>query len=109
MLDVDREMLEALKDANCDLVRFGVETATGRLKRTVLKRDFSMRKTEEVFAICREIGLWSFAFNILANPTETRDEIRDTLRLNSRLLPDGLKVSLASLPGHRVPRHRQVA
>ncbi len=94
VLDVDREMLEVMKDANCDLVRFGVETATGRIKKNVLKRDFSNKKTEEVFQICREIGLRSFAFNLLANPTETRDEMLDTLRLNSTLLPDGLKVSL---------------
>ncbi|HEY1248838.1 MAG TPA: radical SAM protein [Nitrososphaera sp.] len=94
VLDVDREMLEVMKDANCDLVRFGVETATSRIKRDVLKRDFSVRKTEEVFHICREIGLRSFAFNIIANPTETREEMLDTLRLNSKLLPDGLKVSL---------------
>src|SRR5207245_3848560 len=94
VLDVDREMLEVMKDANCDLVRFGVENATSRIKREVLKRDFSMRKTEEVFKICRQIGLRSFAFNILANPTETREEMKETLRLNSRLLPDGLKVSL---------------
>ena len=94
VLDVDREMLEVMKDANCDLVRFGVETATRRIKKTVLKRDFSNKKTDEVFKICREIGLRSFAFNLLANPTETREEMCDTLRLNSQLLPDGLKVSL---------------
>jgi radical SAM superfamily enzyme YgiQ (UPF0313 family) len=94
VLDVDREMLEIMKDANCDLVRFGVETATPRIKREVLKRDFSMRKTEEVFKICRQIGLRSFAFNILANPTETCEEMKDTLRLNSQLLPNGLKISL---------------
>jgi len=94
VLDVDREMLEVMKEANCDLVRFGVETATTRIKKTVLKRDFSNTKTEEVFKICREIGLRSFAFNLLANPTETREEMKDTLRLNSQLMPDGLKVSL---------------
>jgi len=94
VLDVDREMLEVMKEANCDLVRFGVETATTRIKKTVLKRDFSNTKTEEVFKICREIGLRSFAFNLLANPTETREEMCETLRLNSKLMPDGLKVSL---------------
>ncbi len=76
VLDVDREMLEIMKDANCDLVRFGVETATPRIKREVLKRDFSMRKTEQVFKMCRQIGLRSFAFNILANPTETCEEMK---------------------------------
>ena len=94
VLDVDREMLEIMKEANCDLVRFGVETATTRIKKSVLKRDFSNRKTEEVFRTCRDIGLRSFAFNLLANPTETREEMNETLRLNATLLPDGLKVSL---------------
>ena len=94
VLDVDREMLEVMKESGCDLVRFGVETATTRIKRTILHRDFSNDKTEEVFKICRQIGLRSFAFNILANPTETRAEMLETLHLNARLLPNGLKVSL---------------
>lgn len=94
VLDVDQEMLEAMKDANCDLVRFGVETATDRIKRDVLKRMFSEDKTREVFKICRKIGLRTFAFNILGNPSETREEMKETLRLNSQLMPDGLKVSL---------------
>src|SRR5687767_6120669 len=52
VLDVDEEMLDAMKEANCDLVRFGVETATPRIKKQVLKRDFSNKKTEEVFKYC---------------------------------------------------------
>jgi len=94
VLDVDREMLETMKESGCDLVRFGVETATTRIKRQVLKRDFSTKRTEETFEICREIGLRSFAFNILANPSETREEMLETLKLNSELKPNGLKVSL---------------
>lgn len=93
VLDVDRELLILMKQASCHLVRFGVETASSRIKRTILKRDFSVRRTEEVFRICREIGLRSFAFNILANPTETRQETLETLRLNGRLLPDGFRIS----------------
>jgi radical SAM superfamily enzyme YgiQ (UPF0313 family) len=94
VLDVDREMLAVMKDANCELVRFGVETATDRIKREVLKRTFSEERTKEAFDNCRQLGLRSFAFNLLANPTETREEMKSTLRLNSRLMPDGLKVSL---------------
>ncbi|PYR70441.1 MAG: hypothetical protein DMF88_02815 [Acidobacteria bacterium] len=107
VLDVDREMLEVMKESNCELVRFGVETATTRIKREVLKRDFSETKTAEVFRTCREIGLRTFAFNILANPGETRDEMKKTLELNAKLLPDGLKVSLGyPYPGTEYhPRH----
>jgi radical SAM superfamily enzyme YgiQ (UPF0313 family) len=94
VLDVDREMLEIMKGANCHLVRFGVETATTRIKRKILKRDFAVSKTKEIFGLCRELDLRSFAFNIIANPGETREEIRATLKLNAELLPNGLKVSL---------------
>jgi radical SAM superfamily enzyme YgiQ (UPF0313 family) len=94
VLDVDRETLEIMKDSGCDLVRFGVETATDRIKRTILKRNFSDKKTQEVFDICNEIGLRSFAFNILANPGETREEMMATLALNATLRPNGVRISL---------------
>ncbi len=60
----------------------------------MLKRDFSDRKTEEAFDTCREIGLRSLAFNIMANPTETREEMLDTMRLNARLMPSAARISL---------------
>jgi radical SAM superfamily enzyme YgiQ (UPF0313 family) len=94
VLDVDREMLEIMKESGCDLVRFGVETATDRIKRIVLKRNFPEKKTQEVFDLCNEIGLRSFSFNILANPGETREEMVATLALNARLRPNGVRISL---------------
>ena len=51
VLDVDEEMLDAMKDANCDLVRFGVETATDRIKKKVLKRDFQRRRPKRSSSI----------------------------------------------------------
>lgn len=94
VMDVDKEILELLKEANCALIRFGVEAASRRIRKDILKRNFSIQKTEEIFKICRSIGLRSLAFNILANPTESRQDMLDTLRLNSKILPDALRVSL---------------
>lgn len=94
VIDVDEEMLAVMKDAGCDLVRFGVETASRRIRRDIMKRDFSNKKTRDAFDACHKLGLRALAFNILGNPSETRDEMRDTLRLNSVLKPDGMKVSL---------------
>jgi radical SAM superfamily enzyme YgiQ (UPF0313 family) len=94
VLDVDREMLEVMKESGCDLVRFGVETATDRIKRTILKRNFSEKKTQAVFDLCSEIGLRSFSFNILGNPGESREEMESTLALNARLKPNGVRISL---------------
>ena len=94
VLDVDREILQAMADANCDLIRYGVETATERIRRHVLKRVFSTERTREVFAMTREVGIRSFAFLILGNPGETFPEMHDTLKLAAELQPDGLKVSI---------------
>ena len=95
VLDVDREMLDVMKESGCDLVRFGVEAATTRIKKQVLQSDFSNDTTQEVFEYCRKIGLRTFAFNILANPTEMREEMLETLAMSVRLKPNGLKVSLS--------------
>lgn len=94
VIDVDRELLAEMKDAGCDLVRFGVESASRRVRRDILRRDFSTAKTEAVFRACREVGLRSFAYAILANPSESRAEMRATLELNARLRPNGVRVSL---------------
>lgn len=94
VLDVDREVLEAMAAANCDLIRYGVETATERIRRHVLKRVFSTERTREVFQMTREVGIRSFAFLILGNPGETFPEMLETLNLASELKPDGLKVSI---------------
>ena len=94
VLDVDREMLEIMKESGCDLVRFGVETATSRIKKQILKRDFSNDKTEFVYRTCNEIGLRCLSFNMIANLTGTREEMLDTMRLNARLRPSAIRVSL---------------
>jgi anaerobic magnesium-protoporphyrin IX monomethyl ester cyclase len=94
VLDVDREMLDIMKESGCDLVRFGVETATRRIRREILKRDFSDEKTEFAFRTCNEIGLRCLAFNIIGNPTETPEEMQDTMRMNARLRPSAIRVSL---------------
>lgn len=94
VLDVDRGLLEIMKEAKCDLVRFGVEVASSRIGRNILKRNFSSDARDAAFRTCEEIGLRSFAYTIIANPTETIEEMADTLALNAGLRPDGVRVAL---------------
>ena len=92
--DVDDELLELMKKANCDLIRFGVESTTERICKNIIKRKFSEKKLREVFKKCKEIGLRTFSYNIVAHPTETKEEIINTMQLNSELQPSGLRISL---------------
>lgn len=92
--DVDDELLELMKDANCDLVRFGVESTTDRICKNIIKRKFSEEKLRKVFKKCKEIGLRTFSYNIVAHPTETKEEIINTMLLNSEIQPSGIRISL---------------
>lgn len=92
--DVDYELLELMKSANCDMIRFGVESASERIRKNIIKRNFSNEKLIRVFDDCKKLGIRSFAYNIIGHPTETRAEIIDTLKLNARLEPSGMRLSL---------------
>ena len=34
--DLDEELLDAMKDANCDMIRFGVESASENIRKKII-------------------------------------------------------------------------
>ena len=92
--DVDDELLELMKSANCDLIRFGVESTTKRICNEIIKRRFSEQTLRHVFDKCNQIGLRTFSYNIIAHPTETKEEMLNTIKLNAEIKPSGIRISL---------------
>ena len=86
-----------MAEANCDLIRYGVETATDWIKRDVLKRIFSEQRTREVFAETRKAGIRSFAFLLLGNPGESFEETTEAVL--KYLFRSSKQVELKSLTG----------
>lgn len=92
--DVDDDLLKLMKEAKCDLVRFGIESTSERICNNIIRRKFSQNKMISVFRKCHDIGLRTFSYNIIAHPSETRDEMKSTMNWNARLKPSGIRVSL---------------
>ncbi len=92
--DVDDELLQLMKEANCDLIRFGIESTSERICKNIIRRKFSQNRMISVFEKCHAIGLRTFSYNIVAHPSETRDEMKSTMKWNARLKPSGIRVSL---------------
>ena len=90
---VDREILEALKSAGCNLIKVGVESGNEKLRREVLNRQIFNGKIIELFDLAREVGLKTFSFNMIGVPGETKSTVKDTINLNARLRPDYLQVT----------------
>lgn len=81
-----------LKDSGCDDIRFGLESGSERIKRDILKRPVSNRSVIDAFNINKEMGMMMSSFNMIGLPTESKEEVLETLKLNAAVMPDTVKV-----------------
>jgi anaerobic magnesium-protoporphyrin IX monomethyl ester cyclase len=75
---VDREMLEAMKAANCGYILFGVESGSPQMLKK-MKKGITLDKVREAFELTKEVGIKTQAFFLLGMPGETQETIRETI------------------------------
>jgi len=100
---VDGGMLQTARAAGCDMVRVGVESGCERTRREIMGRPMSEERIVRVFAEAEAAGLETWAFNMVGLPGETKEDAEETYRLNERLCPDHMQVSVFNpYPGTRL-------
>jgi anaerobic magnesium-protoporphyrin IX monomethyl ester cyclase len=77
----DDEMAETLAEAGCNIVKFGLESGSQRVRKEVLWRFMANQKIKDGIAAAHRQGLHTSSFVMLGLPTETREEIYETLQL----------------------------
>lgn len=92
---MDYDLLKMMKDAGCVLLLFGVESGSQRiielLKKT--KSDINWKeKANETFNLAKKAGIATCALFIIGNPTETENEVGESIQLAKKLRPDLIKV-----------------
>lgn len=85
---IDEEIFLALKKANFFKINIGLESGSERIRREILKRDYSNKDFLDVTAMARKVGLKIFVFNIIGIPGETHDDYMETVSLNRQCQPD---------------------
>ena len=93
---LDEKLLDRMAEAGCIRIRVGVEAGTPEILR-VLRKEIDLDATRRVFAMAAERGITTFAYFILANPTETREQIKQTVVFAKALRADFVEFS-AMLP-----------
>jgi len=71
----------ALAHAGCMIVKYGLESGSHRVRKEVLRRPMSNDKIAKAFAAAHRQDLHTSAFIMAGLPTETREEIEETLQL----------------------------
>jgi radical SAM superfamily enzyme YgiQ (UPF0313 family) len=101
---VSPEILERMKEAGCDAICFGVESANAAILQTIKKR-ITPEQVLTAVAMCCEAGITPHASFILGLPGETPETLRQTMAFGKRLKDKGGFCGfhlLAPFPGTRV-------
>ena len=90
----DDEVAGQLKEAGCEIVKFGLESGCERVRREVLNRRMLNEDIERAFATAERFGLHSSAFVMIGFPHETIPEISETIDLLARIKPGRFRWSI---------------
>jgi radical SAM superfamily enzyme YgiQ (UPF0313 family) len=85
-VNVGREMLEAMKQAGCELVWFGVESGSERVLK-MIDKEITIEQIKNAFSICKDIGLKAGASFVMGFPGETIEDMYKTVELAQSLKP----------------------
>ena len=83
----DDQCAAALASANCRIVKFGVESGSPKIRRTIINRHMSNENIVEAIRTVRRHGMHSSVFVIIGFPHEGRDDVFDTVRLLGQAQP----------------------
>ena len=88
---VDLTLLKRMKKAGCCTVSYGIESGSPRILE-ILRKQETVEHALNAARWTREAGLFLVTFYLLANPTETIEEMEMTLSLAKKIDPDILQV-----------------
>ena len=92
---VDEALLNKMAEAGCRRIHFGVEAGTPQIQK-VLRKNLDLDKVKNIFSAAKKAGLKTLAYFMIGCPTETAQQIEETILFMLRLNADYVHVSVAT-------------
>ncbi len=89
------DLLVLMKKAGCAMLGIGVESGSERIIKAMHKQGIDRpwaALCKQVFGWTRDLGIGTNAYYVIGNPTETREEIEETIQLALELNSDSIQV-----------------
>lgn len=83
---VNIKKLKAMKEAGCRQLFFGIESGSQRIL-DYYRKDITVEKIVETFAMCHRVGIRACASIMLGAPIETREDLEKTFNLVKTIKP----------------------
>jgi radical SAM superfamily enzyme YgiQ (UPF0313 family) len=90
------ETLRAMAKAGCTGVNFGVESADVEIQKGVGRAPIKQEQFRRMMAICRELGIDTFAFFIVGLPGDTVTSVLKTVKFAIDMQPTWVQFTAAS-------------
>ena len=91
---VDREVLEAMKAANCGYILYGVESGSPQMLKK-MRKGITPDKIREAFQLTHEVGIKTQAFFLFGIPGETQETVRETINFAKELNASSTQFAVA--------------
>lgn len=92
---VDEEILKALKNAGCQRIHYGVEAGTQKIL-DVLRKGITIEMVERAFKLTKKAGIEALAYFMIGSPTETKEDILQTINFMKKINPDYVHITIAT-------------
>jgi len=92
---VDYELLKLLKRASCVRIHFGIEAGTEKVIKA-LKKGISLDRVKTAFNDASQVGIKTLAYFMMGSPSETREDILETIKLAKKINPDFAHFSITT-------------
>lgn len=76
---LDKHLLEKMRRAGTVFISFAIESASPRIQK-LIKKNLRIEKAKEAIENAVRLGIFSNGFFMLGFPTETEEEVRETIR-----------------------------
>jgi radical SAM superfamily enzyme YgiQ (UPF0313 family) len=87
------EIIKTMVESGCRECRMGFESGSERIRRDILDKPITDEKMREVYALCDKYGLKTTSFTMIGIPTETEDDVFDTMHMTADLKPNMLRLT----------------
>lgn len=102
---LNKSVLQMMKRAGCYRIPLGIESGSQRLL-DLLQKGITLEQAREAVAITKETGFETECYFMIGLPTETDEEIRQSIKFAIELDPDYAKFAITiPLPGTLMFRH----
>jgi len=92
--NASEELLQLMRRAGCIRINYGVESGSDRIL-NVVKKKITTSQARNAVAMAKQLGYEVLCFFMFGNPTETKEEMRQTIAFALELDPDYCEFSVA--------------